>query len=322
MAYFLISVSNKTNLDLCIKYGLAGFTNSINGAWTFIEINKNDYISFLYGAKVFNLYKVIEKKAIKNARNIGPWPPVTFSMSGRTYYFPFRLYLEPIREFTESMIKPEFSFVAENLLLRGGYRRTHFQADNITFHSVSQMGEVWKKEKEIEKFEDDFSIFDPLFTFNRKKSQPPEVFLFQELILQSLIRQYLSDQNNLQKLFVSARLNNLSTQDFEVLGEKAFPEGHVDILIKEHSPQGICKKIIVEIKTGRLQRKHIQQILGYMKELGEECIKGILIGKEVSSNVLKEAEDKNINCFTYSFDNLDMEKNYKFEELLTSLSIF
>ncbi|MBT1248700.1 MULTISPECIES: hypothetical protein [unclassified Thermosipho (in: thermotogales)] len=61
MAYFLIAFSNKTNLNLCIKYALAGFTNSINGLWTFIDIQKGDYVSFLYGARVFNLYKV-EKK--------------------------------------------------------------------------------------------------------------------------------------------------------------------------------------------------------------------------------------------------------------------
>lgn len=177
MAYFLISVSNKNNLELCIKYALAGFTNSINGAWTFLEINKDDYISFLYGAKIFNLYKVISKKAIKNAENIGPWPPVTFSMSRHIYYFPFRVYLEPIREFTESLVKPEFSFVAENLLLRGGYRRTHFQADKTTFQCVSQIGELWKNS--IEEFFDNQSTFDPLVTFDKKQVYPPEIFPFQ-----------------------------------------------------------------------------------------------------------------------------------------------
>ena len=40
-SYFLISVSNRRNLDLCIKYGLAGFTNSISGVWTFAEIQNN-----------------------------------------------------------------------------------------------------------------------------------------------------------------------------------------------------------------------------------------------------------------------------------------
>lgn len=72
MNYFLISVSNKNNLDLCITYALAGFTNSINGAWTFLDLNIGDYISFLYGARVFNLYQIIKKESIKNASEVGP----------------------------------------------------------------------------------------------------------------------------------------------------------------------------------------------------------------------------------------------------------
>jgi len=74
MAYFLVSVSNRTNLDLCMKHGLAGFTSSINGLWTFVEIQEGDYVSFLYGARVSNLYKVTEKRAFKNADKLPPWP--------------------------------------------------------------------------------------------------------------------------------------------------------------------------------------------------------------------------------------------------------
>jgi hypothetical protein len=140
MAYFLISISNRGNLSLCVKYALTGFTNSINGVWTFSELQKGDFISFLYGAKAFNLYKVKSKIAIKNAEKIPPWKPITFKMSGKTYYFPFRVYLEQLRKFEESLIRTEFAYVAENLLLRGGYRKTHFQADQTTLQNVSQMG--------------------------------------------------------------------------------------------------------------------------------------------------------------------------------------
>lgn len=117
MAYFLISVSNKINLDLCIRYSLAGFTSSISGLWTYTEIQEGDFISFLYGARVYNLYEVIKKGAIKNADVLPPWPSVTFRMSGKTYYFPFCLCLKPLREFIEPMVRPEFAYVAENLLL-------------------------------------------------------------------------------------------------------------------------------------------------------------------------------------------------------------
>ena len=44
--YFLISVSNKENLELCIRYAMAGFTNSINGLWTFWDIKEGDMPPF------------------------------------------------------------------------------------------------------------------------------------------------------------------------------------------------------------------------------------------------------------------------------------
>ncbi|MGC9092312.1 MAG: hypothetical protein ACP5JH_03590 [Bacteroidota bacterium] len=227
MAYYLVSVSNRTNLELCIKFALAGFTNSINGLWTYAEIQEGDFISFLYGAKVFNLYKVEKKETIKGADRIGPWPPVTFRMSGKTYYFPFRLYLKPLREFTEPMVRPEFAYVAENLLLRGGYRKTHFQADQTTLQSVSQMGNLY--DKRIERFaSDNYETFTPQLTWNRALVSPPEVFYFQEFILQSLIKQWLSQNANLQTLFNLSGLDNLQAKDFEVLSEKALPEGHIE----------------------------------------------------------------------------------------------
>ncbi|MCX7667713.1 MAG: hypothetical protein N2Z84_02130, partial [Atribacterota bacterium] len=96
IAYFLIALSNRKNLDLCLQYSLAGFTDSFSGLWTFTEIQEGDFVSFLYGARVFNLYQVREKKAFKNAENMGPWEKITFQ-SGKTYSFPFRLFLAPIR---------------------------------------------------------------------------------------------------------------------------------------------------------------------------------------------------------------------------------
>lgn len=58
MAYFLVAISTRTNLDLCLRYSLAGFTGSGNGFWSFVDIREGDYISFLYDAKAFNLYQV------------------------------------------------------------------------------------------------------------------------------------------------------------------------------------------------------------------------------------------------------------------------
>jgi len=320
MAYYLISVSNRQNLDLCIKYALAGFTSSINGLWTFLEISEGDFISFLYGARVFNLYKVIKKEAIKNADKLPPWESVTFKMSGKTYYFPFRLHLDPIREFIEPMVRPEFAYVAENLLLRGGYRKTHFQADQTTFQLVSQMGNLYTKS--IDRLIiDNYQTFTPMLTWDKSLSAPPEIFGFQELILQCLIRQWLSDNSNLQTLFNAIGLSNLHARDFEVLGEKALPEGHLDILIKDCIPAGYNRKTIVEIKTGKAASQDIAQLKNYVIEMGTECVAGILIAEEFPRKVLQEAESKGIKCFGYSFSHIDESQNYSFDELQSKLQL-
>ena len=42
----------------------------------------------------------------------------------------------------------------------------------------------------------------------------------------------------------------MDANKLEVLGEKALAAGHVDILVKEATPMGIARKIILEVKTG------------------------------------------------------------------------
>lgn len=320
MAYFLISVSNRTNLDLCIKHALAGFTNSINGVWTFMEIQEGDFISFLYGARVFNLYKVMRKEAIRNAEILPPWPSVTFRMSGKTYYFPFRLYLSPLREFIEPMVRPEFSYVAENLLLRGGYRKTHFQADQTTLQLVSQMGSPYNKPVENLTI-NSYERFTPMVTWNKNLISPPEVFYFHEFILQSLIRQWLSQNTNAQALLDSCGLNTFLAKDFEVLGEKALPEGHIDILLKDSVPTGYSRKIIIEVKLGKAQSQDIVQLKKYVNEIGKECIKGILIAKDFSRKTQQEAKNKEIECFIYSFGQIDKTNIYSLEKLIVEFQL-
>jgi hypothetical protein len=126
-SYFLIAVSTRENLDLCIRYGLAGFPGGENGAWTFCEIEEGDFVSFLYGARVYNLYRVVGREAITGAEQMPPWGLLTHRNSKKQYAFPYRLQLQPIRVFNESLVRIEFSYVGENLLLRGGYRKTHFR---------------------------------------------------------------------------------------------------------------------------------------------------------------------------------------------------
>lgn len=318
-AYYLISVSNRENLDLCIKYALAGFMNNRSGVWTFVEVKEGDFVSFLYGAKAYNLYKVSKKEAIKDAESIPPWQLITFQQSGRTYYFPFRLHLQPIRKFVEPLVRAEFAYVAENLLLRGGYRRTHFQTDQTTLQAVSQMGDLY--EEYVSPLElGNYQTFTPHFTKNRDAISIPEVFQFHEFILQSLVRQYLCDNKNLTRFLSEVGITQASAEIFEVLGEKAFPEGHVDILVKEATPIGVTRKIIIEVKTGAATRQDLNQLKTYTEEIGDECIAAILIARDFSPSIIKMAKDKQIELSSYILKRLsDPVASHTFEDLLQDL---
>ncbi len=312
--YFLVSVSNRQNLNLCMRYAMAGFTNSINGLWTFLDINEGDYISFLYGARVRNLYQVVRKAAYKNAENLPPWPPVTFRMSGNTYYFPFRLFLKQERELDEPMVRPEFSYVAENLLLRGGYRKTHFQADTITFYKVSEMGKPFYGE--VEEIDLESEVFEPKIVFNRTLQEIPERFYFRELILQSLIRKKIK-QTILSEILDYFKIDG-PTDNFEILGEKALPEGFVDIFIKQKHPMGKNKYLLVEVKTGKAQRKDFEQLWGYLRELGSESVGGVLIARSFPKSIPFAL---NILPVRYSFKNLDASSEYTYKQLLNFLQL-
>jgi len=311
--YFLISVSNRKNLELCIKYALAGFTNSINGLWTYFDIEEGDYISFLYGARVRNLYKVIKKVAYKDAENLPPWPPVTFRMSGKTYYFPFRLYLKQERTLDEPMIRPEFAYVAENLLLRGGYRKTHFQADTITLYNVSTMGSVFTGK--CESLDLNRDTFTPKIVFRKDKQNIPEKFCFHELILQSLVRKKLSEK--IEDILDYFDINN-KPDDFEILGEKALPEGFVDIFIKLKHPQTSNIYLLVEVKKGKASIKDFQQLQNYIQEYGNECKGGILVAKDFPRRI---NFSDNIMVMKYSFENIEQESEYTFEGLFNILNL-
>ena len=318
-AYYLVSVSNKRNLDLCLKYAMAGFTSSINGLWTFLEIERDDYISFLYGARVFNLYRVVRKVAYKNANNLPPWPSVTFKMSGKTYYFPFRLYLKEERILNEPMVRPEFAYVAENLLLRGGYRKTHFQGDTVTFYNISSMGTPSnRKNEQLKIVEEEFV---PEIVFKRENASPPEKFYFRELILQSLIKRFLlSNRGGILNAILEYFKIKEPYYMFEVLGEKALPEGYVDIFIKNKHPKAFSEELVVEVKTGKIGKTDIEQLQSYIKELGSECKGGILVGKAFPKNVI-EFHPENIQLIRHEFSNIDLNSFYTYEELFNILKL-
>jgi len=316
-SYFLISVSNRENLDLCLKYALAGFPSGESGAWTFCEIEEGDFVSFLYGARVHNLYEVIQKEAIRGAEHLPPWRPLTFTETKATYFFPFRLRLRPLRRLVEPIARSEFFYVAENLLLRGGYRKTHFQADQTTLQSVSEMGDLATEPPETLSLPE-YVTFKPRFTQNRALVKLPEVCRYRETILQSAIRRHLSLGENLKTL-LSALDIKVSASNFEVLGEKALSQGHIDLLLKQRIPIGFSTKIPIEVKTKKGGVKDALQLQHYMDEMRDECPAGLLVAADFAKQSDIASRDQ-IRLVRYRVKtNLKLSRT--FEEIYEALEL-
>ncbi len=318
--YFLVAVANRQNLDLCIKYALAGFPNSGAGVWTFCEISEGDFISFLYGARVFNLYEVVRKEAIREFENLPPWPPLRFRESGRIYHFPFRLHLALQRELSESLVRPEFAYIAENLLLRAGYRKTHFQADQTTLQNVSQMGRRSENYVPLRLDLPDHSTFTPLFTQDQSQVRPPFVNRLSEVMLQSAIRHRLRCSDDLGHVLARVGLDAAQRDRFEVLGEKALPQGHVDILIKDRVPIASARKVVIEVKLSGATLKDVHQLRDYVEELGSECLGGILIARSFSRQTCKYMLSLGLHPAEFDLG-WSGAGTMTFEELVNALSI-
>lgn len=285
--------------------------------WAFWDVSEGDYVSFLFAARARNLYRVERKIAVKNPEKNSPWPPI-FLRSGKEYYFPFRLVLSSVREFNEPLVRQEFSFVAENLLLRGGYRKTHFQADTSTLYSASQMGEKVSDEKK-EMILDESLLFEPMITFEKEKENPPYVYKFHELILQALIRKKLK-LGYLNQLLKELELP-YSFSDFDVIGEKALPEGYVDLFLKQRHPVGTDSYILIEIKTRKASKKDFEQLQKYLGYVEEEAKAAILIARDFPKSLKDYISSPLIKAYRYSFDSISSDRVYTFDELLEKLTL-
>ena len=313
-SYFFVAVSNKENLIDCRNYCLAGFPETGNAAWTFADIEIGDYISFLYSAKAHDLYRVINKRAIANATKIGPWPPLEFN-SGESY-FPFRLDLHREREFQESLVRSEFQYVAENLLLRGGYSRSHFQADRTTLQRVSQMGERNETDGESR----DWESAETTAQWVRKQGgfDPPEESRFLEYTLHALLRKHLATDQHIEAFLSTAGFTTLLNRDVEILGERALPEGHVDLLIRDAEPVGQATNVPIEVKLNRCSDDNLEQLRGYIRQLQPECPGGVLLAETIPRS-FDVPED--IALVRASFDGIDMGNPQPINKMLSSLRL-
>ncbi|MHC1589726.1 MAG: PDDEXK family nuclease [Candidatus Hecatellaceae archaeon] len=317
-SYFMIAVSTRENLELCLKYSLAGFPSNKNGAWAYSEIQENDRVSFLYGARVHNLYVVRNKLCLENDDSELPgWKPLEFGYGKKLgrYTFPFRLELEPLRKFDEPLTRVEFSYVAENLLLRGGYRKSHFQADRTDLGHASRLGSIAEDHAQWPSYTNPF--FEPRFTFNKSLVNEPKVFLFWEQLLQAAIRRYLCNKKKLEDFLKALTIDLLYADELEVLGEKSLPRGYVDILIKEAIPTGISRKIIIEVKRGNATAKSFEQLEAYKQELGKECIAAVLIAQKINEKLKRKFQS--IKAVEYHIGSLP--NTFTFPELVKAINL-
>lgn len=317
MGYFFAALSTRENLKKCEELALAGFPQTRNGVWAYVDIDVGDFVSFLYGAKAHGLYEVVEKLALESPESLSFWEPI-HSKKG-DIYFPYLLRLRPVRELNEPLARSEFLYITENLLRRGGIRKSHFQADQTTLQNASQMGKVWKGDENNVGFSGK-DTFVPRFAKGKDNVKPPEVNLFFEKILQSLLRHHLLKKEILKNFIEEIGVGNLKERKLEVLGELALESGYVDLLVKEAEPIGTAKQIVIEVKTGPIRNDDVKQVLGYMNELGEECEAGALVGGRLARN-LEIPADHRIHPWKYEFHNIDIKEARAFNELLTEIEI-
>jgi len=228
------------------------------------------------------------------------------------------MHLQPVRIFVESLVRSEFAYVAETLLLRGGYRKTHFQADQTTLQSVSQMGEAYAGTIERLVLPEHVQ-FNPAFTRNPSLARPPEVCRFQELILQTAIRRRLRDAINLGEFLIALNIVIPPADSFEIMGEKALTQGHINLLMKQRVPLGSSMRIPLEVKMNRGQVRDLAQLRGYMDEIGE-CPIGVLIAPDFSKDTVRKAHPVNITLIQYSFST-DLKRAQTFDEICQDLTL-
>lgn len=216
-------------------------------------------------------------------------------------------------------MRPEFAYIAENLLQRGGYGKSHFQADQTTLQSVSGMGTVAGRSAETVELPN-HSTFTARFSRTTSLIRSPEVVRFKEPILQSAIRRHLMSEGNLQALLHDLDLKDAKADALEVLGEKGLPEGHIDLLLKERVPLGSALKIPIEVKTGRAGPTDLVQLHGYMHQLRSECPIGLLVASDFNNKAIAEAAGNRIKLVRYTLS-ADLKGMPTFEDIYQSLKL-
>ena len=104
-----------------------------------------------------------------------------------------------------------------------------------------------------------------------------------------------------------------------MLSEKAFPEGHVDLLVKEATPRGLSKKVVIEVKRRAARNADVVQLVSYREALGSECAGAVQLASAASPKVREFADDSGVIMRDYKLSFPD--KPASFADLLMRFGI-
>lgn len=249
--YFIVTLSSEENLNKCINNNIAGFPETDNGMWAYLDINNGDYISFFYNGRIFNLYKVAKKfipNAFHNKKGIGSskYDPVPLSPNGNQWkaihtrknkniYFPYRLSLDPINKLkfaTSVIFKNGLERLGINLIPRAGLKKSHFQL------SIKDIKKIFGKKISVNAISKSFNLNDFVEIAQRIRI-PNNIpistisdLTTKEIFLQALIKRILEASI---KQYANNVLNINNIDDLEFFSEQAVYGGEADIVISNSS---------------------------------------------------------------------------------------
>jgi len=103
---------------------------------------------------------------------------------------------------------------------------------------------------------------------------------------------------------------NIPADKFEVLGEKLCQRiCRYFTLIR--TPIATNKYILAEVKTGKIQKKELNQINGYASEFDGDSAGAMMIAKEFPKTIPQESR---VLFIKYSFGQIDRSAEYTYEE--------
>ena len=285
--YFIIILSSEENLYKCINNKTAGFPETTNGKWAYLDINKGDFLSFYYNGRIFHLYRVNNKFIPYEFRNkiaIGneEYDPVSLGNNEKwkaipskkgNVYFPYRLSLELLVEtdfITSIIFKESFERFGINLVPRVSFKKSHFQLliNDIKKFFNDIKTEIFQNESVVT-----FSDFIELAVKDNKNVSNLKIkdITDEEVFLQVLIKRVLESavDKYFEPLF-RKEVNDINALEF--LSEQTVYGGEADIVIAYHS-ENIA---FIEVKN-----REILKINGNYTNKGEEALKQIMTYRDI-----------------------------------------